>query len=144
MFSIPPCWPSGPDMPAARMRPTVSDALPAANGTTMLSGRDGQSSARAVSDEAANAQAAANVMPRRRAGIIQFPDRSVRPTDGRLLNQGEKSKNYAREPRLDVEPQDVVLGQAESADGDPITDACVRPMPVVSMQPGHQLGSSLS
>jgi hypothetical protein len=34
---------------------------------------------------------------------------------------------------LDVEPQDVVLGQAESADGCFIIDAGVGPMPVVAM-----------
>ena len=36
---------------------------------------------------------------------------------------------------LVVEPQDVVLGQAESADGCLIIDAGMRPMPVVTVQP---------
>src|SRR5689334_16755721 len=34
---------------------------------------------------------------------------------------------------LDVEPQDVVLGETESADGRFIIDASMRPMPVVTM-----------
>src|SRR4051812_14346452 len=96
MFSIPPCWPSGPDMPAARIRPTVSDALPAANGTTMLSGRDGQSSARAVNDDAVKADAAASRMPRKRAGIFSSLIGRHDPANGRLLNQGVMSKNHAR------------------------------------------------
>ena len=36
-----------------------------------------------------------------------------------------------------VEPQDVILGQAEFADGCFIIDTRVGPMPVVSMQPGR-------
>ncbi len=43
-----------------------------------------------------------------------------------------------------MEPQDVVLGQTESADGGFIIDTGVRPMPVVSMQPGRQLFLSLA
>ena len=45
---------------------------------------------------------------------------------------------------LDVEPQDVVLGQAEPADGRFIIDAGVRPMPVVAVQPDRELGFSLT
>src|SRR5882757_9896498 len=94
MFSITTCWPSGPAMPAARMRPTVSDALPAANGTTMLSGRDGQSSAETVHDETVSAEAAA-MMARKRADIILFPDRSVgafRQTAKRAASGQKKQK----------------------------------------------------
>src|SRR5260370_15950429 len=42
MFSTTTCWPSTSDRRAARMRPTVSEALPAANGTTNVIGRVGQ------------------------------------------------------------------------------------------------------
>jgi len=45
---------------------------------------------------------------------------------------------------LDVEPQDVILGQAEPADGRFIIDAGVRPMPVVAVQPDRELGFSLT
>ena len=45
---------------------------------------------------------------------------------------------------LDVEPQQVVLGQAESADGGFSTDAGMRSVPVVSMQPVGQLSGSLT
>jgi hypothetical protein len=38
---------------------------------------------------------------------------------------------------LAVEPQDVILGQTEPADGGFIIDTGVWPMPVVSMQPGR-------
>jgi hypothetical protein len=44
----------------------------------MVSGRDGQSSARAANDEAAIAEATASIMPGRRAGIFQFLDRQAR------------------------------------------------------------------
>jgi hypothetical protein len=46
--------------------------------------------------------------------------------------------------QLDVEPQDVVLGQAESADGCLTIDTCVGPVPIVAMQPGRQFGFSLT
>ena len=46
--------------------------------------------------------------------------------------------------RLDVEPQDVVLGQTEATDGSLIIDTGMRPMPVVSVQPGRQLSFSFA
>src|SRR5262245_20572860 len=42
-FSIMTCWPKSSERPGARMRPTVSAGPPAANGTTMVTGRVGQS-----------------------------------------------------------------------------------------------------
>ena len=45
------------------------------------------------------------------------------------------SRDKTSTDALAVEPQDVVLGQAESADGCSIIDAGVRPMPVIAMQP---------
>jgi cbb3-type cytochrome oxidase maturation protein len=45
---------------------------------------------------------------------------------------------------LDVEPQQVVLRQTESADGGFSTDAGVRSVPVVSVQPERQFSRSLS
>jgi hypothetical protein len=45
---------------------------------------------------------------------------------------------------LAVKPQDVVLGQAESADGCLTIDTCAGPVPVVAMQPGRQFGFSLT
>jgi len=44
---------------------------------------------------------------------------------------------------LVVEPQQVVLGQAESADGSFSTDAGMWSVPVVSVQPVRQLSGSL-
>jgi putative ABC transport system substrate-binding protein len=44
---------------------------------------------------------------------------------------------------LDVEPQQVVPGQTESADGCFSTDACMRSVPIVAMQPVGQLLGSL-
>ena len=41
-FSMMTCWPSTSESRAPRMRATVSEALPAANGTTMVTGRVGQ------------------------------------------------------------------------------------------------------
>ena len=41
-FSMITCWPSASERPTARTRPAVSDELPAANGTTMVTGRVGQ------------------------------------------------------------------------------------------------------
>ena len=46
-------------------------------------------------------------------------------------------------PALAVEPQDVVLGQAESADRCLRLQATVWAMPVVAMQPVRQLGGAL-
>ena len=48
------------------------------------------------------------------------------------------------EQALDVESQQVVLWQAESADWDLIIDAGVWPVPVVAVQPERKFGSSLS
>src|SRR4051795_2079558 len=45
---------------------------------------------------------------------------------------------------LDVESQQVVLGQAEAADGNGIADACMRSVPVVPVEPDRQLGLALS
>src|SRR5262245_30709234 len=42
VFSIITCCPSASERPTARTRPAVSDELPAANGTTMVTGRCGQ------------------------------------------------------------------------------------------------------
>ena len=41
---------------------------------------------------------------------------------------------------LAVEPQQVVLGKAEAADGRFGADAAMRPMPVVAMKPSRQFG----
>src|SRR3954469_4520513 len=45
---------------------------------------------------------------------------------------------------LSVEPQQVVLGKTESADGSFSTDAGMWPVPVVAVQPVRQLASSLA
>src|SRR4029079_9290675 len=42
MFSMNTCCPSASESPMARTRPAVSEELPAANGTTMETGRVGQ------------------------------------------------------------------------------------------------------
>jgi hypothetical protein len=42
-----------------------------------------------------------------------------------------------------VEPQQVVSGQTESTDGCFSTDAGVRPVPIVAVQPVRQLFGSL-
>jgi hypothetical protein len=44
---------------------------------------------------------------------------------------------------LDVEPQQVVLGEAEAADWDFIIDAGMRPVPIVGMQPVGQERAAL-
>jgi hypothetical protein len=49
-----------------------------------------------------------------------------------VLRAGEHQQPWY----LDVEPQDIVLGQTEPADGCSIIDAGMRPMPVVAMEPG--------
>ena len=48
MFSTITCCPSASDMPTERMRAAVSVELPAANGTTTVTGRVGQVCADAV------------------------------------------------------------------------------------------------
>jgi hypothetical protein len=45
---------------------------------------------------------------------------------------------------LGVEPQEVVLAQAEATDGCFIIDAGMRPMPVVAVEPVRQLGLSIA
>ena len=47
-FSMITCCPSASERPTARTRPAVSDELPAAKGTTMVTGRVGQLCADAV------------------------------------------------------------------------------------------------
>src|ERR1700733_11528671 len=60
-FSMITCWSRSSERRAPRIRPTVSEALPAANGMTMVTGRVGQSSAAADHDEIeANAANAAD------------------------------------------------------------------------------------
>src|ERR1700730_37939 len=68
MFSTTTCWPSTSDRRAARMRPTVSEALPAANGTTNVIGRVGQfwvGRVCAIADEDASAIVRAAIERRR-------------------------------------------------------------------------------
>src|SRR5437879_2281831 len=57
MFSTRTCWPNSSERRPPRIRATVSEALPAANGTTMLTGRTGQTCAAAGMIAAANATA---------------------------------------------------------------------------------------
>src|SRR5215467_8016044 len=59
----------------------------------------------------------------------------------RLERDDESKKSHHA---LDVESQDVVLGQTESADWCSIFDAGVWPVPIVAMQPGRQLVFSLA
>ena len=68
-FSMTSCCPSASDMPTARMRAAVSVELPAANGTTTVTGRVGQvcAEAGAVVATAASVQSANNA---RRDGMI--------------------------------------------------------------------------
>jgi hypothetical protein len=47
-FSMTTCCPSASEIPTAKTRPAVSDELPAAKGTTMVTGRVGQFCANVV------------------------------------------------------------------------------------------------
>ena len=69
------------------MRPTVSDALPAANGTTMVSGRSGHSPVDAFNDEIVTAPIAANAMPTKRADMIEADV-------GEVVEDAEKSRRF--------------------------------------------------
>src|SRR5215470_8383389 len=71
VFSMITCWPSASEMPTARMRPAVSEELPAAKGTTMVTGRAGQFCA----DAALIVAMAARVQSAKRLGlnIIRSP-----------------------------------------------------------------------
>jgi len=44
---------------------------------------------------------------------------------------------------LDVEPQHVVLGQTQSADGGAGFEATMRAVPVIAMQPDWEFGGTL-
>ena len=60
-FSMTTCWPRTSDRRTLRMRAMLSEALPAANGTTIVSGRIGQSCAVASCTATADAITAAMV-----------------------------------------------------------------------------------
>src|SRR5713226_5321365 len=52
---------------------------------------------------------------------------------------GPRPSNNRAPDRLDVEPQQVVLGLTESADWCLRVYAAVRPMPIISVQPDRKL-----
>ena len=69
-------------MRTARIRPTESEALPGANGTTMVTGRDGQ--ACAIADDVATATVTAAIARRRMrrfTNMFEF-SRDGRPPGG--------------------------------------------------------------
>src|SRR5258708_6980899 len=70
-FSMITRWPNTSPRRAARMRPMMSTAPPAANGITMVSGRSGQLCARAGALAAARTTRAAN-MQALNGGLLDF------------------------------------------------------------------------
>jgi hypothetical protein len=89
-----------------------------------------------------NAQKQARWRERRNALARDNPE----VVEGALLEEAAQCEQLSDEQRaaLDVEPQDVILGQAEPANGRFIIDAGVRPMPVVAVQPDRELGFSFT
>ena len=65
-----------------------------------------------------------------------------KPRRGHAIRQGMLSKDEFRY-ELAVEPQQVVLCQAEPADGRLGADAAMGSVPIVAMQPSWQLGCAL-
>ena len=62
MLSTTSCWPSSSDIRGVMMRATTSIGPPAANGTTIVTGRAGQSCAEAATVATANAASAVPMM----------------------------------------------------------------------------------
>jgi GNAT superfamily N-acetyltransferase len=62
-----------------------------------------------------------------------------------LVRESHRGQGLGKAIRayLDVDAQQVVLGEAEAADGCLEFDPTVGPMPVVSVQPGHELSGSV-
>jgi DNA invertase Pin-like site-specific DNA recombinase len=56
-----------------------------------------------------------------------------------FLREGD-TLTITRIDRLAVEPQEVVLGQIETADGRFGSDTAMGPMPIVAMEPSGQFG----
>src|SRR6516162_8155406 len=71
-FSTITCWPSSSDRRGASARAITSVAPPAPNGTTMVSGRDGQlcAAAGALATSAATAVISVSIPPLRRAADV--------------------------------------------------------------------------
>src|SRR6185295_2721547 len=86
-FSMITCCPSASDRPTARTRPAVSDELPAAKGTTMVTGRVGQFCADA--DPTATIIASAG----HAASVRRFGLNMVRSPQVVLLAAATKARN---------------------------------------------------
>ena len=73
MLSTMTCWPSSSVIRGERMRATTSIGPPAANGTTTVGGRVGQSCAGAAAVETANAASAAPTIRLAFTGVLRAP-----------------------------------------------------------------------
>ncbi len=82
MLSTTSCWPSSSDIRGVMMRPTTSIGPPAANGTTIVTGRAGQSCADAPTVATVNA---ASVVKMMRVDVLDMVVSAPNTTESSLM-----------------------------------------------------------